>query len=179
MILLIMYSYSNHFGGRRVRRYTAEDGLSALAQIERSHPHLVLLDVIPGMDGFEVTQRIRQHTKLSFIPILLITAYDQPSVVQGLDMGEMILSANPLKSMNCWRGCEHSSGLSVDERDKLLANEKILFPLTHDLRTLIAADRMLMLFQALGELSPTMQVIATMARSNQNLQMVNTGGLPL
>jgi len=39
------------------------------------------------MDGFEVTQRIRQHTKLSFIPILLITAYDQPSVVQGLDMG--------------------------------------------------------------------------------------------
>jgi len=58
----------------------------------------------------------------------------------------------------------------------VLANEKILFPLTHDLRTLIAADRMLMLFQqgALGELSPTMQVIATMARSNQNLQMVNT-----
>src|SRR4028119_916699 len=62
---------------------TAEDGPSALAQIEQSHPHLVLLDVMmPGMDGFEVTQRIRENTKLSFIPILLITAYDQPSVAQ-------------------------------------------------------------------------------------------------
>jgi len=40
-----------------------EQRWSALAQIEQSHPHLVLLDVmIPGMDGFEVTQRIRQNT---------------------------------------------------------------------------------------------------------------------
>jgi len=56
----------------------------------------------------------------------------------------------------------------------LPANGKILFQLTHDL---VAADRMLMLFQqgALGELSPTMQEAITMARSNQNLlQMVNT-----
>jgi len=91
---------------------------------------------MPGMDGFEVTQRIRQNTKLSFIPILLITAYDQPSVVQGLDMVQMILSANPLKSMNCWRGCEHLRLKHMrDERDQIVANEKILFRLTHDLRT--------------------------------------------
>jgi CheY-like chemotaxis protein len=47
---------------------TAEDGPSALAEIEQSPPSLVLLDVMmPGMDGFEVTKRIRQDTKLSFI----------------------------------------------------------------------------------------------------------------
>jgi DNA-binding response OmpR family regulator len=67
---------------------TAEDGPSALAEIEQSPPSLVLLDVMmPGMDGFEVTKRIRQDTKLSFIPILLITAHDSPSVAQGLDIG--------------------------------------------------------------------------------------------
>ncbi len=67
---------------------TAEDGAAALAQIEQSPPDLVLLDVMmPGMDGFEVTKRIRQNKKLSFIPILLITAHDKPSVAQGLDMG--------------------------------------------------------------------------------------------
>ena len=161
---------------------TAEDGPSALAQIEQSHPHLVLLDVMmPGMDGFEVTQRIRENTKLSFIPILLITAYDQPSVAQGLDMGADDFIRKPvevdelLARVRALLRLKHS----VDERDQIARQrEDFVSRLTHDLRTpLVAADRMLMLFQqgALGELSPTMQeAIATMARSNQNLlQMVN------
>ncbi|NEO00982.1 MAG: response regulator, partial [Moorea sp. SIO3I7] len=66
----------------------AENGRVALEKIEISPPELVLLDVMmPEMDGFEVTKRIRSNPKLPFIPILLITAYDHPSVVQGLDMG--------------------------------------------------------------------------------------------
>jgi DNA-binding NarL/FixJ family response regulator len=37
----------------------AEDGESALAEVERLHPDVVLLDVqLPGIDGFEVAQRI-------------------------------------------------------------------------------------------------------------------------
>src|SRR4028118_2320596 len=67
---------------------TAENGFSALSQIDKSAPDLVLLDVMmPGMDGYEVTKRIRQNKELPFIPILLITAHDSASVVQGLDMG--------------------------------------------------------------------------------------------
>lgn len=66
----------------------AEDGETALAQIEQSPPDLVLLDaMMPGMDGYEVTRRIRQNSQLPFIPILLITAYPRPSVVEGLDAG--------------------------------------------------------------------------------------------
>jgi CheY-like chemotaxis protein len=38
---------------------TAENGFSALSQIDKSAPDLVLLDVMmPGMDGYEVTKRI-------------------------------------------------------------------------------------------------------------------------
>lgn len=162
---------------------TAKDGPSALADIEQSPPHIILLDVMmPGMDGFEVTQRIRQNTKLSFIPILLITAYDQPSVAQGLDMGADDFIRKPvevdelLARVRALLRLKHS----VDERDQIARQrEDFVSRLTHDLRTpLVAADRMLILFQqgALGELTPSMQeAIAVMVRSNQNLlQMVNT-----
>jgi CheY-like chemotaxis protein len=48
----------------------AESGRAALDKIAANPPDLVLLDVImPGMNGFEVAQRIRQNPALPFIPI--------------------------------------------------------------------------------------------------------------
>ena len=67
---------------------SAKSGKSALAKIEASPPDLVLLDaMMPGMDGYEVTRRIRQNKKLPFIPILLITAYENANVPEGLNLG--------------------------------------------------------------------------------------------
>jgi CheY-like chemotaxis protein len=67
---------------------TADSGSDALSKIEADPPDLVLLDVMmPEMDGFEVTRRIRQNSSLPFIPILLITGYEQPSVASGFDVG--------------------------------------------------------------------------------------------
>jgi CheY-like chemotaxis protein len=67
---------------------TALDASLALAMIEASPPDLLLLDVMmPDMSGYEVTQSIRQNDKLPLIPILLITAYDEASVVEGLKIG--------------------------------------------------------------------------------------------
>lgn len=67
---------------------TATDGKLALAKIEASPPDLVLLDaMMPKMDGYEVTRRIRQNKKLPFIPVLLITAYVEADVPKGLELG--------------------------------------------------------------------------------------------
>ncbi|MEW5855797.1 MAG: response regulator [Cyanobacteriota bacterium] len=67
---------------------SAKNGKSALAKIEASPPDLVLMDaMMPGMDGYEVTRRIRENPKLPFIPILMITASENANIPQGLELG--------------------------------------------------------------------------------------------
>jgi two-component system, sensor histidine kinase and response regulator len=56
---------------------TAESGSEAIAKIELTLPHLVLLDVMmPGMNGFEVAENIRENLHLSNLPILFVTGMD-------------------------------------------------------------------------------------------------------
>jgi DNA-binding response OmpR family regulator len=76
----------------------AKNGKSALAKIEALPPDLVLLDaMMPKMDGYEVTRRIRQNKNLPFIPILLITAYEDANVPQGLDLGANDFIRKPIE----------------------------------------------------------------------------------
>ena len=49
----------------------ADSGQAALAKVESNPPDLMLLDVMMAdMNGYEVTQHIRQNPRLPFIPIL-------------------------------------------------------------------------------------------------------------
>jgi two-component system response regulator MprA len=65
----------------------APDGGAALAEVERSAPDLIVLDVsMPGMDGLAVARRLRGRGLA--IPILLLTARDSvEDRVAGLDAG--------------------------------------------------------------------------------------------
>lgn len=67
----------------------ASNGPEALEGLEAADPDVVLLDVMmPGMDGFEVTRRIRAEPKWRRLPIILVTALDQKEdLVRGLDAG--------------------------------------------------------------------------------------------
>src|SRR3954469_22751914 len=68
---------------------TAFNGLECLARMEEIIPDIVLLDVMmPGMDGFEVCRRIKSNPKTAHVPVVMVTALDQPSDrVAGLDAG--------------------------------------------------------------------------------------------
>ncbi len=65
---------------------TAMEGQSGLAMVEKEGPDLVILDVMmPGMDGFDVLQKIREF---SSVPVIMLTAKDQDvDVVKGLQFG--------------------------------------------------------------------------------------------
>ncbi|HEY1709238.1 MAG TPA: PleD family two-component system response regulator [Rhizomicrobium sp.] len=68
---------------------TAFNGLECLAKMEPGAPDIVLLDVMmPGMDGFEVCRRIKSNPATAHIPVVMVTALDQPSDrVAGLEAG--------------------------------------------------------------------------------------------
>ncbi|GAB1543265.1 hybrid sensor histidine kinase/response regulator [Scytonema sp. NUACC21] len=158
------------------------DGVSALKQIAQSPPDLILLDVMmPGMDGYEVTRRIRSDSEIEYIPILLLTAHIEVSVVEGLDVGADDFIRKPFDQDELLARVRSLLRLkhSIDEQRKMAKmREDFVSRLTHDLRTpLVAADRMLNLFEqeAFCKISPEMkQAIAAMIRSNHNLlEMVN------
>jgi putative two-component system response regulator len=68
---------------------SAPDGESALAEIRRSHPDLILLDVMmPGLDGFETCRQLKEDPETRLIPVVLVTALRQPhDRIHGLESG--------------------------------------------------------------------------------------------
>lgn len=68
---------------------TAEDGFKALAICDEEQVDIILLDIMmPGMDGFEVCERLKANPKTAHIPVVMVTALDQPSDrVRGLKAG--------------------------------------------------------------------------------------------
>jgi CheY-like chemotaxis protein len=58
----------------------ARDGVEALAQAGLVHPDLILMDVMmPRMDGFETTRKLRSEPEFKYTPIIAITALAMPS----------------------------------------------------------------------------------------------------
>jgi putative two-component system response regulator len=53
----------------------ADSGYAAVALVTQKQPDLILLDIMmPGMDGFEVCQKVKQDEQTRLIPIIFITA---------------------------------------------------------------------------------------------------------
>jgi DNA-binding response OmpR family regulator len=67
----------------------ARDGAEALELARRSRPDLAVLDVMmPKLDGFELTRRLREDESTSKMPIILLTARTQEADVErGFDAG--------------------------------------------------------------------------------------------
>lgn len=65
---------------------TAEDGIEAIKQTVDGKPDLIVLDIMmPGLDGFDSTRRIREKTD---VPIIMVTARaEEGDKLMGLDVG--------------------------------------------------------------------------------------------
>lgn len=68
---------------------TASSGYEALESLHTNIPDLIILDVMmPGLNGFEVCERIRSNQAYDQVPVLFLTAREHTDdVVEGLDVG--------------------------------------------------------------------------------------------
>lgn len=80
----------------------AMNGVDALETIQRTHPDIVLLDVMmPGMDGIEVCHRIKSNPATQHIPVIMVTALDQPEDrVRGLSAGADDFLTKPVNDLS-------------------------------------------------------------------------------
>lgn len=168
----------------------AWDYESALSTLELHTFDCIFMDYrLPDRNGLILVQNIRQNGIRT--PLVVLTGQgDEQIAVELMKAGasdylpKSKISAEALarilhNAVRIYRA-EQEAETAKQQREQLARQrEDFVYRLTHDLRTpLVAADRMLMLFEeeAFGPISLEMHAaIATMIRSNQNLlQMVNT-----
>jgi two-component system NtrC family sensor kinase len=113
----------------------ASSGREALKKAAELTPDLVLLDVMmPGMDGFEVCQRLRADPVLAEVPIILVTALDdRDSCLRGIEIGADDFLAKPV------------------DRIKLVARVRSIIRLNRYRRLLLEQDRRRRAEEALRE----------------------------
>jgi two-component system, cell cycle response regulator len=81
---------------------TAMNGVDALEAVQRTKPDIVLLDVMmPGIDGIEVCKRIKANPLTQHIPVVMVTALDQPEDrVRGLEAGADDFLTKPVNDVS-------------------------------------------------------------------------------
>ncbi|MBF0296961.1 MAG: EAL domain-containing protein [Magnetococcales bacterium] len=76
----------------------ATNGEEALASVADNPPDMILLDVMmPGIDGFEVCRRLRQGERSRDIPVILVTALNDPAAeIRGFSAGAVDFLSKPV-----------------------------------------------------------------------------------
>ena len=76
---------------------TVLDGISALEAVEEERPDVILLDIsMPGMDGFEVCEKLKSSPKTAEIPVIFLSAsHDTESIVRAFEVGGVDYISKP------------------------------------------------------------------------------------
>ena len=82
-----------------LRVLVAEDGESALERVQYVTPDLILLDItMPGMDGFEVCQKLKSQPETRLIPVVFMTALtDTQEKIKGFELGAVDYITKPFQ----------------------------------------------------------------------------------
>lgn len=80
--------------------FTAISGEEALKMVDEYKPDVVLLDIaMPGMDGFEVCEQLKNHPEHQSIPIVFLSAKTEAEdIMKGFDLGAADYIVKPFSS---------------------------------------------------------------------------------
>lgn len=94
--LSVLFDYLNESGFKVL---VAEDGETALEQVQHVHPDLILLDVMmEGIDGYETCRRLKAKESTSEIPVIFLTALSEThDKVLGFQVGGVDYITKPLQ----------------------------------------------------------------------------------
>ncbi|MEG1088444.1 MAG: response regulator [Bacteroidales bacterium] len=135
---------------------TATNGEQALSMLDKEKPDLVLLDVMmPGMNGFEVAQKMKDEPLYSDIPIIFLTALNSSSdIVQGFKMGANDFISKPFNKEELIIRITHQISLVAAKRIIIQQNEelkstiggrdKLYSVIAHDLRSPMGSMKMVL-----------------------------------
>jgi len=106
----------------------AANGTEALAIVDERRPDLVLLDVMmPGLDGFAVTERIKAATRDELLPVVLLTALaDRDSRMRGLRAGADEFLTKPVDRHELLLRVGNLLRLRAKERSLLTRNVELV-----------------------------------------------------
>ena len=90
---------SDLLSARGFKISVAEDGESALEQLQYVQPDLILLDVLmPHLDGFTTCQRLKERPETRDIPVIFMTALtDTVEKVKGFELGAVDYITKPFQ----------------------------------------------------------------------------------
>lgn len=79
------------------RAFSARNGPQGIARVKEVVPTVLILDInMPGLDGFEVLQRLGQSGHLRRLPTMVLTARNRPEDVQrAIKLGALDYLAKP------------------------------------------------------------------------------------
>lgn len=94
---VIRQSFVSMLGESDYKLLMATNGKDALEMAQNLMPDIIFLDVImPGMDGFQTLEKIRNHRKTRRIPVIIVTSRtDTDTLLTALQMGATDFIAKP------------------------------------------------------------------------------------
>lgn len=135
---------------------TANDGMQALSAVETEKPDLILLDVMmPGLNGFEVAEKLKENPETKDIPIIFLTALNATSdVVRGFKAGANDFISKPFHKEELLIRVSHQISLiaarriiirQTEELQRTISGrDKLYSVIAHDLRSPIGSIKMVL-----------------------------------
>jgi signal transduction histidine kinase len=159
-VLALLRNYLDSAGFQTL---LATDGQKALERVEADAPDLVVLDVmLPGLDGYEVTARIKGRGDRAFLPVVLVTAGTLDRE-RGLEVGADDFLGKPIervelltrvRSLLRLRDALEGSREQTEALRRLdRSKQRFIASVVHDLRTPLNA--MALTLEALKLAPPT------------------------